>query len=79
MRQKLRPPNLPRPCRLPTPGGAGRWLGGWHGYPPMASPCSDTMEAKSLMIWFTSNRSLCGNKMAAIRSRARPPRVLSES
>lgn len=73
------PPNLPRPCRGPTPGGTGRRLGGRHGYPPMASPCSDTMEARSLMIWFTSNRSLCGNKMAAIRSRARPPRVLNES
>lgn len=33
----------------------------------MASPCSDTMEAKSLMIWFTSNKSLCGNKTVAIR------------
>lgn len=34
----------------------------------MASPCSETMEAKSLMIWFTSNRSLCGKKRTTIRS-----------
>lgn len=36
-------------------------------YLPTASPCSDTTVAKSLMIWFTSNKSLCGNKMTAMR------------
>ena len=49
-------------------GGRGSWLGRCCGYPPMASPCSETMEAKSLMIWFTSNRSLCGKKRTAVRS-----------
>lgn len=49
-------------------GGQGRWLVRCCGYPPMASPCSETMEAKSLMIWFTSNRSLCGRKRTAVRS-----------
>lgn len=31
-------------------------------YLPTASPCSDTTVAKSLMIWFTSNKSLCGKQ-----------------
>lgn len=52
----------------PAWGRQGRWLGRCCGYPPMASPCSETMEAKSLMIWFTSNRSLCGRKRTAVRS-----------
>lgn len=32
----------------------------------MASPGSDAMEAKSWMIWFTSSKSLCGNKMVVV-------------
>lgn len=48
-------------------GGREQMVGGGHTHSPMASPCSDTMEVKSLMIWFTSNKSLCGNRMEAIR------------